>query len=292
MGSKSRSSVGVLLVAKRSTGALFNAVERIVGVGASSLRVRVLLASVVTTGLIITSTANTARAASITWGTPSTIIGDSDIVNVGSLVSAYSFGGLSVDARTINGVTFSPFPIPDNVSTVTQEQLTVNFPVFDVVSGVSNYGSTLAPFAALSTNYKAMLSTAAVASSSTAARIEMTYSGLAVGNAYTLQMWISNANFDLFFPLAVDDGNGINNRQLDTNSTNGAGGVGQYVVGTFVANSTTQNFRVRSPGSIPAFVNAVQLRTTQVPEPAAASLILLAGISGSMLRRSRHDDSP
>ena len=56
----------------------------------------------------------------VTWGTPTTIKGDSGVITTGTLLYACNFGGASVQSKTVNGVTFSPFSITgSNVQTVT-----------------------------------------------------------------------------------------------------------------------------------------------------------------------------
>ena len=58
--------------------------------------------------------ANSAMAvAHITWSSPSTIAADADVSTTGSLVYVYNIGGTLANSTTINGVTFSPFPIVD-----------------------------------------------------------------------------------------------------------------------------------------------------------------------------------
>src|SRR3982751_1109012 len=46
------------------------------------------------------------QASSITWSSPTTITGDTDVSTTGSLVAAFNFG---YSPTTVNGVTFSTF---------------------------------------------------------------------------------------------------------------------------------------------------------------------------------------
>src|SRR5579862_5099387 len=49
----------------------------------------------------------TAAAATITWGTPTTISADADVSNTGSTVGAYLFGDGTATGTTVNGVSFT-----------------------------------------------------------------------------------------------------------------------------------------------------------------------------------------
>lgn len=55
------------------------------------------------TALIALSATLDSQAAPITWGSPQTIIGDSDVSLTGSLVFAYNFNGANT---TVNSVLF------------------------------------------------------------------------------------------------------------------------------------------------------------------------------------------
>jgi hypothetical protein len=64
----------------------------------------------------------------VTWGTPTTISGDSDVDTVGTLVYAFNFGsGTTATTQAINGVMFQPFAIDNNAlsSTATVGNVTL-----------------------------------------------------------------------------------------------------------------------------------------------------------------------
>ena len=50
-------------------------------------------------------------AALITWGSATTISGDTDVSTSGTLVGAFNIGGTGVPSTTVNGVTFQSFAV-------------------------------------------------------------------------------------------------------------------------------------------------------------------------------------
>jgi hypothetical protein len=134
--------------------------------------------------------ANTATAvAPITWSSPSTIAADTDVSTSGTLVAAYNIGGPLVTSTTINGVTFSAFPIVDGGTSTTSGPLTVAGFSNEPMSTAGGTGSGNAPFANLSGNYQAMLGDAVQKSSGTFHFLDMNLLNLTVGQTYTLQVW-------------------------------------------------------------------------------------------------------
>lgn len=75
------------------------------------------------------------------------------------------------------------------------------------------------------------------------------------------------------------------------NTTGTAGGLGQYLTGTFTANSTTQSFQVTGGFGSVAYANAMQVRLLAVPEP--TQMVSLAAIGAALgawrLRKLRRD---
>lgn len=65
-----------------------------------------------------------AEAAVITWETPQTISGDSDVSTTGSLIYAYNVGPNTVSPSTVNGVTFAAFAYPVSGTTVSVGDVT------------------------------------------------------------------------------------------------------------------------------------------------------------------------
>jgi hypothetical protein len=68
------------------------------------------------------------------------------------------------------------------------------------------------------------------------------------------------------------------------NTTGTAGGFGQYITGTFTADSTTQSFQsIGGVGSV-AYANAMQVRLLAVPEPTQMVAVAAIGAALGMWR--------
>jgi hypothetical protein len=216
--------------------------------------------------------AGAAQAATITWGAPTDITGNvSDVSTVGTLASALGGGNLTSPV-TVNGVTFADANILDG-STFEETVSLVGMPT----------GSDA--------DYTTLLE-----SWSRVGRVNpgtITLTGLSVGQEYLVQLWTADNRGDTGLIL----GNG------DVSTTVGAAGTvsldqnvttnensGQYVIGTFTADSTTQSFdaaRLTNFSTTPtagnfAIVNALQLRV--VPEPSSLALL---GLGGLLIARRR-----
>lgn len=238
-----------------------------------------------------------AQASPVSWHPVSDISGDADVSTHGSLVGAYNFGSNS--ATTVNGVLFKSMLIGapqvgsatiDGVHTLaiiperTEHTLT-NFATGSTLSG--------SLFLALTPEYQALLGSSA--GGNFADRVNyLTLGDLVVGQAYEFQAWfndsgpvdnfiyglsISDAATSAFLdPIAQQDGNG----KLI------AGGTGQYVIGTFVADADTQDIEyLRS--ELAGGINGFQLRaitpSVNVPEPDTLALIVLAAFGLGVVRR-------
>jgi hypothetical protein len=73
---------------------------------------------------------------------------------------------------------------------------------------------------------------------------------------------------------------------LDYNTTEAVGGVGQFAIGTFTADSTSQVLGFSSPTETPQ-LNGLSLRVTAVPEPSTYALVLGGILNLSLIRRRR-----
>lgn len=110
---------------------------------------------------------------------------------------------------------------------------------------------------------------------------------LTVGTPYAFQWWVNESEASDFTrtTTATSGGSGVT---LDHNVQNGSGGIGQFAVGTFVADATTQQitFQGAGAGANPiTLLNGFQLRV--VPEPATTSAALALGAGVILLRRRR-----
>lgn len=228
-------------------------------------------------------TSLSASAATITWGAATRIVNDdTQVTTVGSLDYAYSFSGSDV---SLNGVTFknsnsaSDFAGEGNITTTTLD------------STASAFGgtTTLTPFNDLSASYQSLITGAAWIDKGSGNPV-VTLNNLTIGKDYTLQIWISDYR-NLAENRSATLSSGANSVSLDYNgnpfgagsNTDSNGGVGQFTIATFTANSLTQTFQMGGDALVPQ-MNAIQLRS--IPEPSATLLLGLGGL-GLMARRKR-----
>jgi hypothetical protein len=288
------------------TKVLWNVAHRPVSLplmnGAHATRQIPLLAAIGALSLAVLP-ASPVRAASILWGTPTFITADTDVSTTGSLLYAYNFGaaagtsagtGLrggstsvepaSVPTATVNGVTFAPFAVPHLTSatvTVGSVSLDVNLTnQFYTTNDLT--GSISPPFANLTTAYKGLLQSG-VATLQTNGTLTLTLGGLTNGQSYLVEFWTSNARNLLTFQTAGTTYTAGNAVTLDDSNTNGTGGVGQWVTGSFTANAATEVLTLQSstPASDYPVINGFQVRP--VPEP-SSTLLLLSGAAPCLRR--------
>ncbi len=221
------------------------------------------------TCLVVVTTST--QGAIVTWGTPTTITGDTDVITTGSLVAAYDYNE-DAGSVTINTVTFTTQTLGGGgLNTFTND------------GGPGSFGAASGAFAALTNDdYKSLLSSAVFANPTPAPTF--TFNGLTIGSNYIVQVWVNNSGSANAASRTIGITAG-NTATLDQNNAAGVGGVGEFVVGTFTADAATQVFTVSSSAGAP-LVNAAQVRLAPVPEPASVALIGL----GSLLvlgRRNR-----
>lgn len=231
-------------------------------------------------GLATLALGSTSHAAIITWGAPTNISGDSDVSTVGSLVGAANLGAdsfsIPLTSPTVNGVTFTAW---NSTATTTSG-------IFSLGSTTGAFGTSgpVGPVATLSTAYQALVRTGALNMGPTPT---LTMSGLTAGNAYQFQWWASDdgLNTATAFGMATA-GNSIT---LDANTTNAGGGIGQFGIGTFVADGTTQVVTFAS--GFTSVLNGVQLRLTGtasgVPDGGSAAGLLGLALAALALARRR-----
>lgn len=214
---------------------------------------RTFLRAVLVIVVLITASA---RAAVINWGTETDIAGDSDVSTTGALVGAFNVGG---NATTINGVNFQAFPITTQSNTVGDFNLAWTTGIF----GVNNVSTPQPPFSNLSPAYQTMLSTQGWALGT----ITLTMSNLIVGQQYQFQVWANDSRNHtppgFAFPVEVSAGNSVT---LDPNPSALEGGVGQYVIGTFTADATTQQITF-DDAEVGGSLNGFQLRAINNVNP-------------------------
>ncbi|MGI9176888.1 MAG: PEP-CTERM sorting domain-containing protein [Pirellulales bacterium] len=242
------------------------------------------------------NTRTVASAAPIVWGSPQTVSGDTDVSTAGTAVYAYNLGAAGVSSTTVNGVTFLPFVFPAaNVFINTATTGSVTFRESPgALTSFSNLGTGTGSYAGLSAAYKLLLDYGG--SASVLPTITGTLGGLTNGQQYQIQWWASNAAqtpgaFGTTMDATVADA-ATSPVTLDTNTTNTVGGLGQYVLGTFTANGTTQVFTLDGDPTGGDFnksplINAFQVRA--VPEPSTCCMALAGLACGgfSMWRRRK-----
>jgi len=192
--------------------------------------------------------------AAITWGPATTITSDSDVLNTGSTVCAYCWG---LQNTTVNGVSFTAVNVTSN------QDLSVTgtyAPPYDLYDG---FTSALAPFSLLSSNYMNILLGAWFAPQMTA--MQVTLANLSVGHQYAVQVWVNdprgpeNVRIETFASV----GGSTVTLKFSTQTGTTPGGPGQYAIGTFTADATTQGFSMygfNDPPQNVAQMNALQVR--------------------------------
>ena len=242
---------------------------------------------------VVAGQANAGPAPPITWGSATNISGDSDVSTAGTLVYAYNIGGVGVSSPTVNGVSFASYAFP--AFGAGTASVTVGNLMFSEspgrLWGNNSLGSVSNPYSSLSAGYQALLGSGGGADNP--ATITVTLGGLTSGTQYQLQVWSSNpsnGNLPGTF-LAIQDtifSSSTNQVTLDINTTNAAGGLGQYVLGTFTAAGVSQTFTINSVSSASPLISAIQLRDlTPIPGPGGVAVAAIAGTVLSCGRRRR-----
>jgi len=203
-----------------------------------------------------------ADAASITWGSATTVVGDTDVNTEGTLFQAANFVG---NTSTVNGVVFTQFTGTSNGSiaiNIGQEFAT-------------NFGSGQNPFFSLSSNYQELLRSGGIYPSN------VTISGLSIGTQYSIQYWANDSRVQGIGRTML-----VGGVTLDLNSTDADGGVGQWVSGTFIADGSTQSFTL-AEGTNHTYSNAMQVRVVPEPSTLAGLGVIGAGLAAVIRRRLR-----
>lgn len=257
-------------------------------------------------GGVILLAAACAQAATITWNAAQGITGDSDVSTAGDFAYAFNLAGRTgtnpnytwVDV-TLNGVTFSG-TTNTGVANKFSWAVTAGASSFNTTAYMPTYNPA-GPAGELSSDYRTLLTSAIRADNATgnvSGAATLTLLGLTVGHEYQVQVWSNDSRWsgDAYANSVSLSSLGGASVTLDTNTaTSGGGGLGQYVIGTFVADGASQTISLASltttvAGHQGVLINAFQLRDLgAIPEPSAAALLAgvcaLAGVAVSRRRR-------
>ena len=175
---------------------------------------------------------NFLNAATITWGEPTTIAGDSDVTKIGTTIGAYTFGDLQ--NPTINEITFNGIT-----------------PKAGYNNHDSAFGSNAAPFSELSLEYQTLLQSG----SFQRGPVTFKFDDLVIGQKYQIQVWVNDSRaLADEKTLTLTAGKSVT---LSQNTTGVEGGVGQYIIGTWVADEVSQIINVSSTSGV--LINAYRL---------------------------------
>ena len=189
-----------------------------------------------------------APAAPVTWGAATTDSAGTDVFTNGTALYAYAG-----TATSLNGVSFTAVSSGTTWGSVS-------------FSGLGSYGANTfgyagSPFSTLSTAYSNVLSGGAYGGT---AAVTATLNGLTPGHDYAVQVWLddsrNNASTETrTATLGSTNGNSVT---VAYNAAQTAGGVGQYAVGTFMADGTASQIFTLTPGgtSPSAQINAISVR--------------------------------
>jgi hypothetical protein len=205
--------------------------------------------------------AHSANAAnSIAWGTPQNITGPSDVSTSGILVDA----GDITSTISVNTVPFDVITGPGSGATDAYGHITVQYSGF---AGAATTG--------LTGSYATILSNE-VHGTSSGAPETITLSGLTVGHQYQIEYWANDFG-DTAFKGAVLSGSP--SVSLLSDNPSNSGGLGQFSIGTYVADASSLSFTYSEPSGLVAVIDAIQLRDqgVSVPEPSVWILDLLGG---------------
>lgn len=230
---------------------------------------------------------SSASAAVVTWDSVLTISGDADVSTIGTLERAYTFD-TGVAGPTVNGVLFTPFLFSGSIGTLsaTVGSTTVSSSKLLFGGGV---GSGSPPYSSLSSDYRGLLGGDVYNfDPSVNPGIDLTLAGLTVGQGYLFQAWV-NESRAIAGRTEKLSGGGSDSGSLAFNTTSVDGGVGQFVIGRFTADSTSQliTFIPLPTGDLVGQIQGFQLRELVVPESSTVGLLALgACLVWGRMRRS------
>ena len=234
-------------------------------------------------------------AAIITWGPATNITGDADVATTGTL-----FGALNIGFGTppppgvplsVNGVPFAPVGLAGSSTTSGNFTFTTS-PTFAGSNFDISGGS---PYANLSSAYQTLLQSFGGTMNPGGQPFTLTIGGLTVGHKYDFEWWSNDSSADDFGFFGATEATAGNSVTLVSNTHGVEGALGQFAIGTFTADATTEVITF-SPGiaggavpdelpAVPTVIDALQVRDVTpaavpaVPEPSSLALLSLGGLA-------------
>ena len=189
---------------------------------------------------------NPVGAASIAWDTPTLISADTDVSTAGTLFYAYTFGDPGMNTASVNGVTFAKFGVTHlSQTTVTVERVSLD------VDGFHQFYSVMTRLRVRICALREPLEHLPRVAGERCLHRHLQRipdpdaGGLDLGQSYLVQFWSSDAGALTFHTAGTTHTSG-NAVTLDNNNTDAAGGVGQWVTGSFTADAATQVLTIES----------------------------------------------
>jgi len=216
--------------------------------------------------LLSLAVCSASHGATIVYSSPVEISADIDVVNT-AVVQAIQFSGTAAPL-TVNGVAFTQATeagIAGVVSTVGMGGTVVNTFEPAAIDAAQTGG------AAISEDYQSFLQSGMFTGSPGTAAI--TIEGLSIGQDYQIQFFSHRSEGGRI--QTIDGGAGAQTLTLGNP-------VGDYIIGTFTADATSQSIGTFGGSTFPVYSGYV---LSTVPEPTSSLLIALSGLA--LLRRRR-----
>jgi hypothetical protein len=216
-----------------------------------------------------------AQNETVTWGNPTTISGPGDVDAQGTYFGSWAPNLTAAGSLTVNGVTFQgSSDLPGLNST------------FDNSTGSGSFASP----GTSDSNYNTLMTSGAFGNNATP--YSLTWDGMTAGNTYLVELWVNDGRVQASSGRTETVTGGANTSGFLDYGESVNGGPGQWITGTFVADSSGSETLTLTPGpNIPsAQLNLFQVRDiSPVPEP--STFAFLAAGAGAMFcgfrRKSR-----